>query len=146
MRNLLALVGLALVVVGGLGWYLGWYKIKSGPADASGHRKVEFDIDTKKFGNDVHNGEEHIQKWLDNGKGDPAKGGKEPPGKSGAVRVPDPTGFPFDAPGPQSGAANVLGPVLQTTPDDAPVPGAFFNKKSDTPSADTFSAPVGSYR
>ena len=40
MRNLLALVGAALVAFLGLGWYLDWYHITPKPATATGHRPM----------------------------------------------------------------------------------------------------------
>ena len=48
MKNILALVGLAVVLFGGLGWYLGWYKIGTEPA-ADGHRKINVDVDVNKI-------------------------------------------------------------------------------------------------
>jgi hypothetical protein len=125
MRNLLALLGLALVVVGGLGWYLGWYKVKTEPAADPGHHNVSIDIDTNKIGKDLHNGEQKLQKILENSKADPSKPGKEQPGKSGSVLpMPEVSGFPFDAPTPQSGGANYCVPsVLKPATDSAPVTG-----------------------
>src|SRR5438067_7434707 len=40
MRNLLALIGALVVGVGGLGWYLGWYKVQVGKAP-DGNVRIE---------------------------------------------------------------------------------------------------------
>jgi hypothetical protein len=124
MRNLLALLGLALVLFLGVGWYMGWYKIKTGP-------NVSIDIDAKKVRHDVPNllneGKEKMHQLLDSDQGEPAKAGKDQPGKSSAVRAaPDMTGFPFDAPGAKDGAHNPGGPTLRPSLDDAPIPGAYY--------------------
>jgi hypothetical protein len=64
MRNLLSLLGLALVTFLGLGWYLDWYQITPKPATAAGHRGIEIDLNTKKIGEDVHRGVEAGGKKL----------------------------------------------------------------------------------
>lgn len=67
MRNMLALVGAAVVAFGGVGWYLDWFKIHSTPAP-SGHRSVNIDIDTVKIGEDLHRGTVKVQEVLDKKK------------------------------------------------------------------------------
>jgi hypothetical protein len=52
MRNLLALIGALVVLVGGLGWYLGWYKVHVTKAP-DGNVRIEADVDVKKAGNDT---------------------------------------------------------------------------------------------
>jgi hypothetical protein len=47
MRNLLALVGLLVVVGGGAGWYMGWYKF-SFARTADGTIQIKTDVDPKK--------------------------------------------------------------------------------------------------
>ena len=59
MRNLLALVGAAVVTFAGLGWYLGWYHVQSA-ATANGHRNVNIDINTDKINDDIHRAEKKI--------------------------------------------------------------------------------------
>src|SRR5215211_7500875 len=51
MRNVLALIGLLVIGFGGLGWYLGWYKL-SYSRTPDGHLQVTTDVDTKKVGAD----------------------------------------------------------------------------------------------
>jgi hypothetical protein len=52
MRNLLALIGALVVLVGGLGWYLGWYKLHVTKA-TDGNVHIEVDADLKKAGSDT---------------------------------------------------------------------------------------------
>ncbi len=52
MRNLLALVGLAVIVFGGLGWYLSWYKLNVAK-DTDGNLQITTDVNTKKVENDT---------------------------------------------------------------------------------------------
>jgi hypothetical protein len=66
MRNMLAFLAATILAVGGLGWYLDWYKVASRPIDLPGHTNVSIDINTTKIGTDVQKGEQKIQKWLDN--------------------------------------------------------------------------------
>jgi hypothetical protein len=74
MRNLLALLGFALVTFLALGWYLDWYRITPKASATAGHQGVEFDINKKKIGDDVSRGikagEDEIQK-LTNKDGKP---------------------------------------------------------------------------
>jgi hypothetical protein len=51
MRNLLALIGLVVVVGGGAGWYLGWYKF-SFSKGTEGNLQIKTDVDTKKVEDD----------------------------------------------------------------------------------------------
>jgi len=63
MKNLLALVGLAVVGFGGLGWYLGWYNlnVKSTP---DGKYNVAGDVDSRKITDDVKNFGKKVGKVL----------------------------------------------------------------------------------
>lgn len=66
MRNLLALIGLAVVTFAGIGWYRGWYEVQKD----RGTGQVEIDIDGKKIGEDLHRGSQHVQDaWESRGKG-----------------------------------------------------------------------------
>jgi hypothetical protein len=51
MRNLFALIGILVVGVGGLGWYLGWYKVNV-TKNSDGEIKIQTDVDTKKVSGD----------------------------------------------------------------------------------------------
>ena len=69
MRNLLALLGFALVTFLLVGWYLDWYHITPRAGATAGHRSVEIDINSKKISEDVHKGvqagEKKVQDLLD---------------------------------------------------------------------------------
>jgi len=52
MRNLLALLAALLLLVGGVGWYRGWFQIHREPGEA-GHEKFDFDWDSTKFSQDL---------------------------------------------------------------------------------------------
>jgi hypothetical protein len=62
MRNLLALLGFALVTFLVVGYYLDWYHVSPKPTDPTGHRTVEIDINSKKIGADVNKGVEAVEK------------------------------------------------------------------------------------
>ena len=64
MRNLLALVAAVVLLVAGIGWYRGWYRVQNSPA-SPGHHAVNIDIDKDKIGKDLHEGEEELQKVLE---------------------------------------------------------------------------------
>jgi hypothetical protein len=101
MRNLLALLGLAIVVFAGLGWYLGWYHVAVAPA-ADGHKKVEFDVNTSKLQTDVSAGLDKGKQLVDSFRKDsptpptaPAEGSKDfvgPPKPSNLPPATPPTG------------------------------------------------------
>ncbi len=65
MRNLLALLGAAVLTFAGLGWYLGWYQVQPAPGASPGHQGVNVDIDARKIKADVHKGEEKIERALE---------------------------------------------------------------------------------
>jgi hypothetical protein len=74
MRNLLALVGTAVLTFVGLGWYLGWYKLEPAPSPTPGHQSVTIDIDARKINADVKKGEQKLENALEQAaKGDTAK-------------------------------------------------------------------------
>ena len=59
MRNLLALMGAALVTFAAVGWYLDWYRIRTEPG-ASGHRQVEIDFNGTKIQHDLEKGRDKL--------------------------------------------------------------------------------------
>jgi hypothetical protein len=65
MRNLLALVGAVVVLVGGLGWYLGWYKLGVEPG-TPGHPKFNVEVETDKIKDDLKKGQESVGGFLHN--------------------------------------------------------------------------------
>ena len=64
MRNLLALLAAVVLLVAGIGWYRGWYRVQNSPT-SPGHHAVNIDIDKDKIGKDLHEGEEELQKVLE---------------------------------------------------------------------------------
>jgi len=71
MRNLLALIGLVVVLFLGLGWYLDWYSFRPTTVLTDPGRKTyTIDINAKKIGDDVgrklHEGEERLHDFFDN--------------------------------------------------------------------------------
>jgi hypothetical protein len=63
MRNLLALAAAVVLAVAGLGWYLGWYHVRTTPT-ADGHREIKIDVDTKKVSDSVHQGTQKVEDFL----------------------------------------------------------------------------------
>jgi len=51
MRNLFALIGILVVGLGGVGWYLGWYKVHVSK-NPDGEIQIQTDVDTKKVSGD----------------------------------------------------------------------------------------------
>ena len=59
MKNILALIGLVVVLVVALGWYLGWYQLSTQPG-TDGHRTINVDVNQKKILED----EQNLQKKI----------------------------------------------------------------------------------
>lgn len=98
MRNLLALLGLAVVTFAGLGWYLGWYHVAVSPG-TDGNKKIELDVNTSKVQTDVSTGIEKGKEFIDTFRKD----------RSPAESAPDFVGPPRPAnPTPATGTT---GPV-----------------------------------
>jgi hypothetical protein len=88
MRNVLALFSACLLLFAGVGWYRGWYRVQSAPASA-GHHAVNIDIDRTKIGNDLHEGEEELQKVIEKKLKD--DGGKRSDKAPPDANTPNPT-------------------------------------------------------
>jgi hypothetical protein len=95
MRNLLAFLAALTLTVGGLGWYLDWFRVRSEPAP-EGQRGLSIDINTSKIGADLHRGEQNLQKIIEGagkeGSGEPerkpvAKGGRPGPRAKAPARI-----------------------------------------------------------
>jgi hypothetical protein len=93
MRNLLAFLAAAVLTVVGVGWYLGWYRLSSAPADG-GKRNVNIEVDTTKIGADVHRGERKVESLLQRRRQEPGpakvEGGQEASEKD--TPIPPPPG------------------------------------------------------
>lgn len=65
MRNLLALLGAALVAFAIVGWYRGWYQLETEPG-AGGQRDVKIEINGPKIEKDLHHGTQKLENALEN--------------------------------------------------------------------------------
>lgn len=100
MRNLLALIGALVVGFGGLGWYLGWYKLNFN-RNPQGNLEIKTDVDTGRVAKDTGNGLKQIGTFF---------------GSKLEQAVPD-------AKGGQPAAPPVNTPGPATTPSSSPEPG-----------------------
>ena len=55
MRNMLALIGLIVVLFFGLGWYFQWYTFVLHPGE-NGQRRIELNVNTNKIVDDTKSG------------------------------------------------------------------------------------------
>ncbi len=76
MRNLLALVAIALLTFVALGWYLDWYQVSSEPA-SGGHRQVNIDLNNPKIGEDFEKAGKKVRQLLEKNSSKDGKDGKE---------------------------------------------------------------------
>ena len=60
MKNILALIGLVVVVFVGAGWYLGWYKFESATKTSTGKTNVSIEVNTTKIGSDAKSFHERL--------------------------------------------------------------------------------------
>ena len=101
MKNLLALVGAAVVVVVGLGWYLRWFKVGSEPA-TPGRAKFNVEVKTDKVESDEKKFKQAVGEFIEaneNGNGTPGQPTSLPlPGSTSFV--PPPTQLPQLPPPP----------------------------------------------
>jgi hypothetical protein len=119
MKNMLALVGLTIVLVGGVGYFLGWYKIGTAPA-ADGHQKIEVDVDANKVKHDVKEAEKKVGEVV----------GRNVPGtttglqKDGDWSIPPGPLPPLPdlPPPPRPGSSTDLPPLPPLPPPPSPAP------------------------
>src|SRR5579871_3634423 len=114
MRNMLALFGAALLTLVGVGWYLGWYKVRSQPASVPGQHSVNIDINTSKISKDLQQGEQKLQQWLEKKSGD--KSGDEAKKADGGLMLPSPS-----SPAPKKPHSESSTPLFQFHSDKGPV-------------------------
>lgn len=108
MRNLLALIGALVVVGGGVGWYMGWYKL-SITREADGTLQITTNWDTNKATKDVTDGVKNISTAVEN--------------KANEANTPPPAGTPGATPGPATPAqSSQFNPFASPIPDAPKVP------------------------
>jgi hypothetical protein len=67
IKNLFALIGLAVVVFVGAGWYLGWYKVAE-QSDGQGHPQVKIQVNASQVTSDLHKAEQKVLEDLEKAK------------------------------------------------------------------------------
>lgn len=67
IKNLLALVGLVVVVFVGAGWYLGWYKVAE-QSDGQGHPQLRIQVNASQVTSDLHKAEQKVIEDLEKAK------------------------------------------------------------------------------
>jgi len=74
MRNILALIGAAVVAFLAVGWYLGWYQV-SRTSSPGGKQAISVDLNSDKISNDVkkagEQGAEIVDQLRDKSKSQP---------------------------------------------------------------------------
>lgn len=63
MRNLLALAAAALLTFGVVGYFRGWYQVKTSPA-AGGHQQIQIDVNRPKISEDVNASKAKLREIL----------------------------------------------------------------------------------
>ena len=63
MRNILACIAAGVLILAGVGWYLGWFHVQTTPTP-DGHREVKIDVDSNKIKADVNKGEQNIENLI----------------------------------------------------------------------------------
>ncbi len=112
MKNLLSLLGLAIVVLAGAGWYLGWYKL-SVSRNLDGTLRVQTDVDTTKAGADLSKIGQKVEGIVENqlDKSSTATAPAATPGPQSQPTAATPSAQNPDAP-IEKGAGWLLGHVL----------------------------------
>lgn len=104
MRNVLALIGLVVVVFVGAGWYFGWYKFAVTPT-IDGKQQIQVEVDTRKIGEDAKKFGETVNTAVQNAQPKDEKSSfVGPPAPEGMSKPTPPTVGPvsFTFPGPSS--------------------------------------------
>ena len=86
MKNTLALIGLVVVLVVGLGWYLEWYKLVSGPSK-DGHRTFNVDVNTNKVTEDIKTGAKKVGEVINDAKSSSSTPDRNVPGQPTGLQV-----------------------------------------------------------
>jgi hypothetical protein len=113
MRNLLALIGLAVVALAAIGWYCGWYKLTV-TRDQSGQPEIKTTVNTDKVTDDSSSFFKRIEQLVT----EKTRSGEQ---------KPEPASTPSNIPGP-------IAPVKGQTPSrfNEPVSGPLAPVKGTT--------------
>ena len=87
MRNTLALIGAVVVGFGGVGWYLGWYKLNVSKG-SDGNPEIKTTVDTKKVIDDSGEALKKAGTFLGEQIEKSANDAKTPAGTPGPVTTP----------------------------------------------------------
>ena len=116
MRNLLALVGLLVIGVAGLGWYLGWYKL-SVARTTDGNLQINTTVDTQKAGTDSAGFFKNMATVV----------GSQIEKSGPDAKTSSPNSAPGGTPGPvvpvQGSTVNPLAPTAPSAPGSTLAPG-----------------------
>jgi hypothetical protein len=112
MRNVLALIGALVVGVGGVGWYLGWYKLDVTKAP-DGKPQITTTIDTQKAASDAEGGAKQFGAFVADHAKKAADDAKQPvtPATTPGPTTPQPVSTPQDG--------GIFGPNYAVTPPEA---------------------------
>ena len=105
MRNILALIGLIVVVFVGAGWYFKWYQFVVTPS-LDGKQHIQVEVDTKRIGEDAKKFGETVNSAVQNAQKD---------GKTEFVGPPLPEGMSKPAT-PPTGPVSFTFPGTTSTP------------------------------
>lgn len=103
MRNLLALLAVLTLTIGGVGLWRNWFTIHSAPGGTEGESDITIHVNTQKMGKDLHEGKEKVHELLEKATDDSdraetaktEKASKEDPkkhaeaGKTGPIKKDD---------------------------------------------------------
>ncbi|MCI0702184.1 MAG: hypothetical protein L0241_13960 [Planctomycetia bacterium] len=130
MRNILALIGLVVVVFAGVGWYMGWYKLNVSKSE--GNLQIQTDVDTKKVGADSSDFMKNVGAVIGSHVDQAAQDAKSSAPNTTPGTTPGPISAPQNtdpqlpsipvAPTPVTPTPMPPGPALPTIPI-APIPG-----------------------
>ena len=71
MKKLLFLLLVLVVVTGGLGYYLGWFRFSTSRDEDTGERNVEMKVDTDKMNTDAQKAKEKLGSAAEKAKASP---------------------------------------------------------------------------
>jgi hypothetical protein len=73
MRNLLALIGAAVVLVAVVGWYRNWYTVET-TAGGGGQQSVNIEIDRSRINEDIQKGSDRLHDALERSRKEAKQG------------------------------------------------------------------------